>query len=162
MNSIFDDLPVNVIDRRRFCNRLLLTGAGIAFAASALPESSSAQSGVVAWPPLRIDGANMLLPGSALLFNYPRPCDPAILARTDDGKFYAYSQKCSHMGCSVHFSRILNRLDCPCHRGAFDVKNGMVVNGPPRRALDEIILQMRGDEVWAVGRRHENENPIVV
>lgn len=113
------------------------------------------------YPPVKIEGASTLQPGSAMLFNYPRASDPAILARTDDRTFYAYSQKCPHLGCSVHFSRFGNRMECPCHRGSFDVKSGGALGGPPRRGLDEIILQVRGGEVWAIGRRTELDNPVV-
>ena len=150
------------MSRRGFCGSMLITGAGLAAAGQIVRAAGGRQSRVVAHPPMKIDGAAGLLPGSALFFNYPRPFDAAILARTDDGNYYAYSQKCSHLGCSVHFSRALSRLDCPCHRGSYDVKSGMVVEGPPRRPLDEIILLMRGGEVWAVGRRTEIDNPIVV
>lgn len=154
---------ISSVTRRGFCNGLLLTGAGLVAVAAGggMAEDVVGQSRGVAYPPLRIDGAGALMPGSALFFNYPRTCDPAILARTDDGSYYAYSQKCSHLGCSVKFSRALNRLDCPCHRGSYDVKTGVVVDGPPRRALDEIILAVRGAEVWAVGRRTEIDNPVV-
>ena len=148
------------LNRRQFCSGMALTTAGVIAATEMLSERAHAKSQSIAYPPMRIEGASSLLPGTALLFTYPRPNDAAILARTDDKSFYAYSQKCSHLGCSVHFSRALNRMECPCHRGAYDVKSGVAVQGPPRRALDEIILQVRGGEVWAVGRRSEIDNPI--
>lgn len=150
------------LTRRQFCNGLALTGAGLVVAAQGVSDAAQAQTPGVGYPPMKIEGASELMPGSAMLFAYPRACDAAILARTDERSFYAYSQKCSHLGCSVHFSRVVNRLDCPCHRGSFDVKSGVAVAGPPRRALDEIILQIRGGEVWAVGRRNEIDIPIVV
>lgn len=151
------------LTRRKFCNGLVLSGAGLAIAAQGtVAAGAKPQVRGVSYPPMKIQGASELMPGSAMLFNYPRNSDPAILARTDDHNFYAYSQKCSHLGCSVHFSRAVNRLDCPCHRGSFDVRSGGAVNGPPRRGLDEIILQLRGGEVWAIGRRSELDNPIVV
>ena len=148
-------------NRRRFCSDIALTTAGMVVATEVLSERTYAKSQSVAYPPMRIEGASALRPGTALLFNYPRPNDAAILARTDDRSFYAYSQKCPHLGCSLHFSRVMNQLECPCHQGCFDVRSGLVVQGPPRRALDEIILQVRGGEVWAVGRRSEVDNPIV-
>lgn len=161
-NEEADTAIAQPITRRGFCNVLLLTSAGLMVAAEGtIAEPVAAQSRRLAHPPMKIDGASALMPGSAMLFNYPRTCDPAILARTQDGNYYAYSQKCTHLGCSVHFSQVLSRLECPCHRGAFDVKSGLVVGGPPQRPLDEIILQTRGGEVWAVGRRSEIDNPIV-
>ena len=36
-----------------------------------------------------------------------------------------------------------------CEHGAFDARMGQVMFGPPRRPLDEIVLQMRaGGQVW--------------
>jgi Rieske Fe-S protein len=104
---------------------------------------------------VKLDGAEAMAPGSFLLFNYPSGSDPAILMRTEDGKYYAHGQKCSHFGCSVNFNRERDCLECPCHLGAYDIKNGMVLHGPPRRPLDRIFLEIRGGEVWAVGRTND-------
>jgi Rieske Fe-S protein len=104
---------------------------------------------------MKLDGAAAMAPGSFLLFNYPCRSDPAILIRTPDGKYYAHGQKCSHFGCSVNFNRERDCLECPCHLGAYDIKNGMVLHGPPRRPLDQIFLEIRGGEVWAVGRTND-------
>jgi Rieske Fe-S protein len=155
-----EELQKRLLTRRGFCSGMLLSSAALVASRRAVANEDSAQSRVVAYPPMKIQGASELRPGNALLFNYPRINNPAILARTDDGSYYAYTRKCSHLGCALHFSRSFNRLDCPCHRGSFDVKSGFVVDGPPRRPLDEIILQIRGAEVWAVGRRTEIDNPV--
>jgi hypothetical protein len=48
---------------------------------------------------MKIEGAEALMPGSSVLFSYPSRNDPAVLVRTQDG------QKCSHLGCSIHFDR---------------------------------------------------------
>jgi Rieske Fe-S protein len=143
------------ITRREFCNCLLLTSTGL-FIAATTPAAKAAapQDPLLAYPPLKIEGAERLMPGSSLYFTSPRRDDPAILVRAQDGQFYAYSQKCSHMGCSIYFERASHRLECPCHKGAYDVQTGFVLNGPPPRPLDLIVLQvLAGGEVWAVGRR---------
>lgn len=149
------------LTRRQFCGDMALTTAAVVAASQAMTDSTHAQSPDVTYPPVKIEGASALLPGSALLFNYPLPRDAAILVRTDERSFYAYSQKCPHLGCSIHFLTGTNRLECPCHQGSFDVKSGLCLDGPSRRGLNEIVLQVRGGEVWAVGRRREIENPIV-
>jgi Rieske Fe-S protein len=140
------------IPRRVFCNTLLLTSAGLALAARDLngqPKSTSLR-----YPPVKIEGAERVLPGSFLYFNYPRANDPAVLVRAEDGEYLAYSRKCAHLGCSVDFENERRCLECPCHRGIYDARTGYVVYGPPPRPLDQIVLQMRaGGEVWAVGRR---------
>jgi len=141
------------IKRREFCNRLLLTSTGVLIAATTRASEAPAQEHLLVYPPLKIEGAERLMPGSSLYFTYPHS-DPAILVRAQDGQFYAYGQRCSHMGCSIYFERASGRLECPCHKGAYDSKTGFVMNGPPTRPLDLIVLQVRaGGEVWAVGRR---------
>ncbi len=145
------------ITRRGVCNSLLFTSAVLVSAAkSAVSEAVTPPAGL-AGPPIRIEGAEALMPSSSILFNYPGANDPAILVRAEDGRYYAYSRKCSHLGCSVHFNRDLHRLQCPCHQGAYDAKNGSVLRGPPQRPLNQIFLQMRGSEVWAVGRQSDYE-----
>ena len=146
--------PNEEITRREFCNGLLLTSTGLIIAATTpVSEAAAQQEPMVAYPPLKIEGAERLMPGSSLQFAFPRASDPAILVRANDGQFYAYGQKCSHMGCSIYFERASRRFECPCHKGAFDAQTGFVLFGPPNRPLDPIVLQVRaGGEVWAVGR----------
>ena len=142
------------VSRRRFCNRLLLTSTGIALAANSLKGQSKIQpSSLLAYPPMKIEGAERVLPGSFLYFNYPKTSDPAILVRSGDGEYIAYSRKCVHLGCSVDFDSARRCLKCPCHQGTYDPRTGYVMYGPPPRPLDQIALQMRaGGEVWAVGK----------
>ena len=148
------------ITRRKFCNCLLLTSTGL-FIAATTPQSeaSAYQEASLAYPPLKIEGAERLTPGSSLNFSYPSASDPAILVCAEDGQYYAYGQKCSHKGCSVTYERASRRFECPCHRGTYDVQTGNVLYGPPTRPLSLIVLQMRaGGEVWAVGRRLAGAN----
>jgi Rieske Fe-S protein len=145
--------PEDLVSRRTFCNRLLVTSSGLLVGASALGSVSAQQLSQVAYPPLRIEGAEELMPGSSLYFNYPSRNDAAILVRSQAGEYYAFSQKCSHLGCSVYFDRNRRCLACPCHHGAYDAQTGSVLNGPPTQPLNQIVLQMRaGGAVWAVGR----------
>lgn len=140
------------IPRRIFCNTLLLTSAGLALAARDLNGQPKRTS--LRYPSVKIEGAERVLPGSFLYFNYPRANDPAVLVRAQDGEYLAYSRKCPHLGCSVDFENERRCLECPCHQGVYDARTGYVVYGPPPRPLDQIVLQMRaGGEVWAVGRR---------
>ena len=153
-SNIVSDAPGKdeEITRRQFCNCLLLTSTALLICETISP-AEAAQQDLLVYPPLKIEGAESLMPGSSLYFTYPRRSDPAILVRAEDGQYYAYGQKCSHMGCSIYFERGSRRLECPCHKGAFDVQTGSVLNGPPPRPLDLIVLQVRaGSEVWAVGR----------
>ena len=139
--------------RRTFCTDLMLTSAGLVLAGPGLAKAIPAQDSMVAYPPRKIDGAEFLLPGSGLYFNYPGRNDAAVLVRSSEGEYRAYSRRCSHAGCSVEFDAPSRRLKCPCHQGAFDARVGQVMFGPPRRPLDQIVLQVRaGGQLWAVGK----------
>lgn len=144
------------ITRRIFCNRALLTSITLGLAVNNLRgETAYAQVPLLAYPPVRIEGAERVMPGSFLYFNYPTAKDAAVLARSLDGEYQAYSRKCAHLGCSVDFDSQRRCLKCPCHQGVYDSRTGNVIYGPPPRPLDQIVLQVRsGNEVWAVGKRN--------
>ena len=146
------------VTRREFCNFLGLTSAALflgagGFAAKAALDARKSQPFVAA----RIEGAEALAPNSSLNFSYPTERDSAILIRTSEGAYHAYGQKCTHLSCPVYYSRDHQRLECPCHEGAFDAANGRVLYGPPPRALDSIELETRGNDLWAVGRRSSTD-----
>lgn len=141
------------VTRREFCNFLGLTSAALflgagGFAAKAAIDARKAESFSAA----RIEGAEALAPNSSLNFNYPTERDSAILIRTSEGAYHAYGQKCTHLSCPVYYSRDHQRLECPCHDGAFDAATGNVLFGPPPRALDTIEVEVRNGQIWANGR----------
>jgi len=142
------------VTRREFCNFLGLTSAALfagaaGFAAKAAIDARASET----FPTSRIDGAEMLAPNSSLNFNYPAESDSAILIRTADGQYHAYGQKCTHLSCPVYYARQDQRLECPCHEGAFDAATGNVLYGPPPRALDVIEVEVRDGAIWARGRK---------
>ena len=150
------------VTRREFCNFLGLTSAALfigagGFAAKAALDARESESFAAA----RIDGAEVLAPNSSLNFNYPTARDSAILIRTADGTYHAYGQKCTHLSCPVYYARDHQRLECPCHEGAFETATGNVLYGPPPRPLDRIEVEARDGQVWAIGRKPsagENES----
>ena len=142
------------VTRREFCNFLGLTSAALfvgaaGFATKAALDARQSESLAVAG----IEGAETLAPNSSLNFTYPTERDSAILVRTADGAYHAYGQKCTHLSCPVYYSRDQQRLECPCHEGAFSAATGDVLYGPPPRSLDAIEVEVRDGQVWALGRR---------
>ena len=95
--------------------------------------------------------------GGVKLFTYPGPEDQCILVRTADDSYVAYSQKCTHLSCAVHYSAIAGRLECPCHKGYFSVEDGSVLQGPPTRPLPRVVLQRRGEELVAIRMQERPE-----
>jgi len=142
------------VTRREFCNFLGLTSAALflgagGFAAKAAYDARQSET----FGGREITGAESLTPNSSLNFNYPAERDSAILVRTPDGAYHAYGQKCTHLSCPVYYSRDHQRLECPCHEGAFDAATGNVLYGPPPRPLDTIEVEVRNGHVWAIGRK---------
>ncbi|MBX7219415.1 MAG: Rieske (2Fe-2S) protein [Blastocatellia bacterium] len=89
--------------------------------------------------------------GKSLVFAYPGEHDKCVLTRVEENTFTAYSQACTHLSCAVIPEPEKGRLFCPCHEGAFDLKTGQPIAGPPRRPLPRIQLDIRGGEIFATG-----------
>jgi nitrite reductase/ring-hydroxylating ferredoxin subunit len=89
--------------------------------------------------------------GGVKIFSYPTAADPCILVRPTATELAAYSQKCTHLSCAVYYKHTENRFECPCHEGYFSARDGRVLQGPPQRPLPRILLERKGDTLYAVG-----------
>lgn len=89
--------------------------------------------------------------GGVKLFQYPQTGEQCILVRTGEDAYVAYSQKCTHLSCSVFYSQESRDLVCPCHEGHFSITDGSVLQGPPTRPLPGVTLERRGDQLIATG-----------
>jgi len=89
--------------------------------------------------------------GGVFPFNYPGRHDPCLLLRPAEGPLVAYSQKCTHLSCAVVPRMEQGELHCPCHVGSFDLANGRPLAGPPRRPLPRVVLEIRGNVIYATG-----------
>ena len=89
-------------------------------------------------------------PGGAFYFQYPTSEDPAILLHLTDGRFVAYSGRCTHLSCAIYYDQASGSLLCPCHEGVFDSRTGSPLAGPPQRSLPTIQLHQDGTIVYAV------------
>lgn len=94
--------------------------------------------------------------GGVKLFRYPTADEPCILLRLSDREYAAYSQKCTHLSCAVYYAAEAERLECPCHEGYFDPRDGRVLQGPPTRGLPRVELRRSGDRIVAVGITQES------
>ena len=141
------------VTRREFCNFLGLTSAALFLGAGGFAAKAALDArGPESFAAMQVEGAQAMAPNSALNFNYASN-ESAILIRTADGSYHAYGQQCTHLSCPVYYSRDHQRLECPCHEGAFDAATGNVLYGPPPRPLDVIDVQVRDGQVWATGRK---------
>jgi nitrite reductase/ring-hydroxylating ferredoxin subunit len=150
-----DEFSVHAADeryvtRRQLTKFLVLTSVGM-FAGNIWILMRSIFHRTPRFPALSVGRADELPIGGVKLFGYPTNADRCILVRTAENSYAAYSQKCTHLSCAVYYSQASNRLECPCHNGAFAIKDGLPVQGPPRRPLPKVVLEQRGGELIATG-----------
>lgn len=136
---------------RRNLLRLAVLASGALFAGTASVAVLGRLTGRKQDRPRPIAQASQVTEGEALYFTYPGKEDPAVLLHLPNGQFVAYSQKCTHLSCSVYYQPARRRLYCPCHEGAFDPETGQPIAGPPQRPLPRIMLRREGDTLVAVG-----------
>lgn len=87
-------------------------------------------------------------PGTVTAF----PAGKFYLARLDDGGFLALHRECTHLGCTVPWSRAEGMFVCPCHASTFDIA-GRVSGPPATRPLDLLPVRIENGIVKVVGSR---------
>jgi len=138
------------VSRRQFSKFLVLTSLGL-FVGNLWILLRSWFSGKPVYPVTAVAHAEEVPVGGVKLFPYPTAQDQCILLRTGADTFVAFSQKCTHLSCAVFYSSAADRFECPCHNGAFSVRDGAPLQGPPRRPLPRIVLARKGDVLFARG-----------
>lgn len=88
--------------------------------------------------------------GGVHYFDYPGEGDQAVLLHPSEDEFVAFSQKCTHLACSVYYQAEQDRLFCPCHDGVFEPRGGEPIAGPPQRRLPRISLEVRDGVLYAL------------
>ena len=88
--------------------------------------------------------AGDLKPNSARVFKFGSR--PALLVRTANGEWRAFSAVCTHLSCIVQYNEQSRQIWCACHNGLFDL-NGKVAGGPPPRPLEQYTVHVQGEEV---------------
>jgi Rieske Fe-S protein len=71
---------------------------------------------------------------------------PVILIRTAKGDLRAFSATCTHLECTVQYSKDLGVIWCACHNGKYDL-NGRNVSGPPPRPLTEYRVVTQAEDI---------------
>ncbi|MDV6376073.1 ubiquinol-cytochrome c reductase iron-sulfur subunit [Deinococcus arenicola] len=115
---------------------------------------------VRAWPMGKDkDGNNLIRKGDPnnvlAVYRFPKGqiIAPTIMEATVDGEIVAYSDVCTHAGCSVaDDDQTEGQMKCPCHSGQYDPKRGcIVVGGPPPRGLAQLPIKQQGDNLVVGG-----------
>lgn len=79
--------------------------------------------------------------------------------KQEDGTITAFSSVCPHLGCSVSFVEGKGEFRCPCHNSAFDLQGNKKDDGPAKRGLDPLKVQVEDGRVQVVYQRFRNDIP---
>lgn len=145
--------------------RAFLLASGSVVALAALPGlGQAAQMLKASYPKARIGRLSELKLGVPLEFSYPYPNVSNILVKLGapagggigkDSDVVAFNQQCTHMGGPLNGTyksehQVLG--PCPLHLTTFDLtRHGMVVSGHATESLPQIVLEVKGDDIYAVG-----------
>ena len=150
-------------DRRDF---LFAAGASLV-ALSAPGWAWSVQARVAKFPRKKIGLLSKLKKGEPVEFSYPwdhANCDSVLLKLGQeaaggvgpDKDVVAFNGLCPHMGWSIPTKKF--HADpgiagpCPGHWTTFDLtRHGMVVSGHATQGLPQVVLELNGDDIVAVG-----------
>jgi Rieske Fe-S protein len=150
------DFPVDwpqdlYVERRDFLKFMVLTSAAFTAGQVWIAAQNWYRHRAGRPPIRRIASIDDLSVGSALGFTYPDDHEPCLLVRLSSTEFVAFGQKCTHLSCAVIPRPAEASFYCPCHEGRFDLRTGVPIAGPPRRPLTRVVLEMRGQDIYAVG-----------
>ena len=150
------DFPIDwpadqYVARRDFGRFLVLTSGAFVAGQAWIAAQHLVRANRPPPPRVRVADLSAVPVGSATVFSYPGPHDPCLLIRPDAATLLAYSQLCTHLSCAVVPRVVEGILHCPCHEGYFDLYTGRNIAGPPPRPLPKIVLEVVGDDVFAIG-----------
>jgi Rieske Fe-S protein len=139
------------VTRREFARFLVLASTAFAAGTAAIAAWASVRNPPVGEPTAIVPLDDVPVGGS-YVFEFPTSNHPAILVRLGEGEedLVAFSQKCTHLGCTVFHDPDREEFVCPCHEGFFDERTGQVTTGPPELPLPRIELEVRDGTIWAL------------
>ena len=79
----------------------------------------------------------------------------ALVVKQSDQDIVAFSPRCPHLGCAVHWVARQHEFLCPCHASTFSIE-GDVLSGPAPRSLDRFEAKVDGDKLL-LGRINQSE-----
>lgn len=161
---------IHTHDGDRLCmsrRQMLLTGgASVALISLGMfpGMAQAAQALKASYPRQKIGSLAALKTGVPVSFNYPYPDIRNVLVKLGvpagaglgaDKDIVAFNQQCTHMGGPLDGTykpqhQVLG--PCPLHLTTFDLtRHGMVASGHATESLPQIMLEIKGDDIYAVG-----------
>lgn len=75
----------------------------------------------------------------------------AVLVIRKGADILAFTNVCTHMGCSVRWLDWRQQILCPCHGGMYD-RWGNLAGGPPAHSLPLYVSRIEGDALFVTNR----------
>jgi Rieske Fe-S protein len=140
------------LERRAFVkllNRLLALGGAAALLGPIIAYFWPSRLEEVPSEPVPVDRADAIEIGGSRTVRFGRY--PAIVINNPDAGFVAYSAVCTHFACLVKWNPASGMLECPCHEGFFDPRDGSVISGPPPAPLESIRVFIEDGNLFIGG-----------
>ena len=83
--------------------------------------------------------------------------NPYMLIRLAEDDWRVYEQKCTLLSCSVIYDHEHGMIECPCHHGFFDAKDGKVLQGPPPRPLPRLNVVVKDGKIFVEDYTYEQQ-----
>lgn len=74
-----------------------------------------------------------------------------VFAIRRGSEILAFSNVCTHMGCSVRWLDWRQQILCPCHGGMYD-RWGILLGGPPASNLPFYLSKVEGNYLYVANR----------
>ena len=100
---------------------------------------------------LTAEQSSALVKGEGSLLIKPDDAsEKIILIHSHDGKLYADSATCTHLGCDVLYDEKLGHIRCPCHGSQYSL-DGKNLKGPANRPLKSYPVRVQDNQVIVSG-----------
>jgi Rieske Fe-S protein len=144
-----------IVNRRTILSSSLITGSAIALTACAQPpasETTPASTGndepdAADYSEVLVGNIDDIAVGSGAKTKVNDELT-ILVTHPSEATFKAFSATCTHSGCLVSGVQE-GQIACSCHGARFNIESGEPEQGPAKRALKQIELEVRGKELWA-------------
>jgi len=147
------DMEEKISSRRSFLKvaGFMAGAAAVAPAAMASSKNQANQSIFGEYARVKVTSLSNLKANGEVDFTYP-DSNSMCKAVYVDNQVKAYSTVCTHKGCPTMYDKKTGVFECPCHHTKYDAaKDGQMIIGHATGGLPEVILEVSGDDIYAVG-----------